>query len=378
MLQTQRRNEVIMQIVNQTLEHFTIGYPLEQIAPLDKFLFLDIETTGFTAKSSSLYLIGTAFYQAGNWHIKQWFAQNPEDETALLEDFFSFSQAYTHLVHFNGNNFDLPYLLQKCDQHKLSHHFDNFEGIDLYKRISPYKAFLHTPNCKQKTLEELLGIDREDFYNGGELIDIYHSYVKNPTEESRTVLLLHNSDDMKGMLQLLPLLAFYDLFNGPIRAKKVQASHFIDYYGHDRQEVLMKLALPTPLPLPVSNLSNGCYFSGEASKGILKVPLYEEEMKYFYSNYKDYYYLPQEDVALHKSVSTFVDKAHRVQASASNCYTRKYSTYLPQWDIFMEPFFKRDYKSKELFFELTEEKKTDRALFSRYAQYLLGKMAKTY
>ena len=50
-----------MQIVNQTLEHFTIGYPLEQIAPLDKFLFLDIETTGFTAKSSSLYLIGTAF-----------------------------------------------------------------------------------------------------------------------------------------------------------------------------------------------------------------------------------------------------------------------------------------------------------------------------
>ncbi len=367
-----------MQIVNQTLEHFTIGYPLEQIAPLDKFLFLDIETTGFTAKSSSLYLIGTAFYQAGNWHIKQWFAQNPEDETALLEDFFSFSQAYTHLVHFNGNNFDLPYLLQKCDQHKLSHHFDNLEGIDLYKRISPYKAFLHTPNCKQKTLEELLGIDREDLYNGGELIDIYHSYVKNPTEESRTVLQLHNSDDMKGMLQLLPLLAFYDLFNGPIRAKKVQASHFIDYHGHDRQEVLMKLALPTPLPLPVSNLSNGCYFSGEASEGILKVPLYEEEMKYFYSNYKDYYYLPQEDVALHKSVSTFVDKAHRVQASASNCYTRKYSTYLPQWDIFMEPFFKRDYKSKELFFELTEEKKTDRALFSRYAQYLLGKMAKTY
>ncbi len=140
----------------------------------------------------------------------------------------------------------------------------------------------------------------------------------------------------------------------------------------------MKLALPTPLPLPVSNLSNGCYFSGEASEGILKVPLYEEEMKYFYSNYKDYYYLPAEDVALHKSVATFVDKSHRIQASAANCYTRKYALYLPQWDIFMEPFFKRDYKSKELFFELTEEQKKDRDLFSRYAQYLLGKMAKTY
>ena len=367
-----------MQIVTYTLESFKIQYPLEQIAPQEEFLFIDIETTGFTAKSSSLYLIGAAFYADGVWQIRQWFCDSPAEEVSVLDAFFSFAASFTRLIHFNGNNFDLPYLLQKCQQHNLPHNFDKFEGIDLYKRISPYKAFLHVPNCKQKTLENLLGIHREDRFNGGDLIEVYCHYVENPSKDARSLLLLHNSDDMKGMLQLLPLLAFYDLFNGPIRAKKVQASHFIDYHGHDRQEVLMKLALPTPLPLPVSNLSNGCYFSGEASEGILKVPLYEEEMKYFYSNYKDYYYLPQEDVALHKSVSTFVDKAHRVQASASNCYTRKYSTYLPQWDIFMEPFFKRDYKSKELFFELTEEKKTDRALFSRYAQYLLGKMAKTY
>lgn len=367
-----------MRTINQTLENFTIQYPLERIAPLDKLLFIDIETTGFTAKSSSLYLIGAAYYYSGRWHIKQWFATNYDDEKALLEDFFPFAADFTHLVHFNGNNFDLPYLLQKCEMHKLSYHFDDFEGIDIYKRISPYKFFLHTPNCKQKTLEELLGIDREDVYNGGELIDIYHDYVKNPTEEACRFLLLHNSDDMKGMLQILPLLAFYDLFNGPLKAKKVQSNRYVDYHGHDKQELLMKLELPTPLPLTIANLSNGCYFSGEASEGILKVPVYEEEMKYFYSNYKDYYYLPKEDVALHKSVSSFVDKEHRTQASAATCYTRKYSTYLPQWDIFREPFFKRDYKSKDLFFELTDDIKKDRELFSRYAQYLLGKMAKTY
>lgn len=368
----------IMQIINQTLDHFTISYPLEKIAPLEQMLFIDIETTGFTARSSSLYLIGCAYHQSGCWHIRQWFAEKYDDEAALLEDFFSFAANYTHLVHFNGNNFDLPYLLQKCEQHKLSYHFDNFTGIDIYKRISPYKFFLHTPNCKQKTLEELLGIDREDLYNGGELIGIYHEYVKAPSREARQLLLLHNSDDMKGMLQILPLLAFYDLFNGPIKAKKVQANRFVDYHGHNKQELLMKLLLPAPLPLTISNLSNGCYFSGEASEGILKVPIYEEEMKYYYSNYKDYYYLPEEDLALHKSVASFVDKEHRTQATAATCYTRKYATYLPQWDVFVEPFFKRDYKSKELFFELTDERKTDRELFSRYAQYLLGKMARTY
>ena len=367
-----------MRTINQTLDNFIIQYPLERIAPLDKLLFIDIETTGFTAKSSSLYLIGAAYFYSGCWHIKQWFAENYNDEQSVLNDFFSFARDYTHLVHFNGNNFDLPYLLQKCEMYKLPHNFDKFEGIDIYKRISPYKSFLHTPNCKQKTLEELLGIDREDIYSGGDLIGFYHEYVRNPNKETCHTLLLHNSDDMKGMLLILPLLAFYDLFNSPIKAKKVQSNQFVDYHGHNRRELLMKLELPTPLPMSISNLSNGCYFSGEGTEGILKVPVFEEEMKYFYSNYKDYYYLPEEDTALHKSVASFVDKEHRTQATAATCYTRKYSTYLPQWDIFTEPFFKRNYKSKELFFELTDNMKKDRDLFARYAQYLLGKMAKTY
>lgn len=367
-----------MRTINQPVENFKIPYPLEQIAPLEQILFLDIETTGFTAKSSSLYLIGAAYYQAGQWFIKQWFGESVKDECDMLNDFFCFAAGYSHLIHFNGNNFDLPYLLQKCAQYELPYNFSQFDGIDIYKRVSPYKFFLHTPNCKQKTLEELLGIDREDTYSGGELISIYREYTQNPTPQAYNFLLLHNRDDMKGMLQILPLLAFYDLFNGIIKAKKVQANSYVDYHGHDKQELLMKLVLPSPLPFPISNLSNGCYFSGEESEGILKVPLYKEEMKYFYSNYKDYYYLPKEDVALHKSVATFVDKGHRTQATAATCYTRKYATYLPQWDVFMEPFFKREYKSKELFFELTEEIKTDRSFFSRYAQYLLYKMANTY
>ena len=367
-----------MRTIDQTLENFTIRYPLERFAPLEKLLFIDIETTGFTAKSSSLYLIGAAFWHSGYWHIRQWFAENYSDEQLLLTDFFSFAADYTYLIHFNGNNFDLPYLVQKCEMFKLSYNFDDYEGIDLYKRISPYKFFLHTPNCKQKTLEELLGLDREDFYSGGDLIGLYHEYVKQPDEDVLRLLLLHNSDDMKGMLQILPLLAFYDLFNVPLTVKKVQKNNFVDYHGHERTELLMKMVLPTPLPLSISNLSNGCYFSGDGDDGVLKVPVYEEEMKYFYSNYKDYCYLPEEDTAIHKSVASFVDKEHRVQATAASCYTRKYSTYLPQWDIFMEPFFKRNYKSKELFFELTDEMKKDRAFFARYAQYLLGKMAKTY
>lgn len=363
---------------NIKLENFNITYPLERIAPLEKILFLDIETTGFTAKNSYLYLIGAAYYVDGSWYIKQWFAENYEDEKWVLSFFLSFAASYTHLVHFNGNNFDLPYLQQKAAQYEMSCNFDAFEGIDLYRRISPYKFFLNIPNCKQKTLETFMGIERKDTYDGGELITIYHDYVNQPTKYKYNMLLLHNCDDMKGMLQLTSLLAYYDLFNQKLAAKKVQANSYQDYHGNERHVLLMKLELPTALPRPLSALLNGCSFSGEEDEGLLKVTIYDEEMKYFYSNYKDYYYLPIEDMAIHKSVATFVDKSHRTQATAATCYTRKASSYLPQWDIVIEPFFKRDYNSKELFFELTDERKKDRALFSEYAAHVLNKMANTY
>ncbi len=83
-------------------------------------------------------------------------------------------------------------------------------------------------------------------------------------------------------------------------------------------------------------------------------------------------------MALHKSIAGFVDREHRLPASAANCYTRKFSNYLPQWEILFEPFFKRDYKSKELFFELTDEMKKNRKAFSLYATHILQTMASTY
>jgi len=117
------------------------------------------------------------------------------------------------------------------------------------------------------------------------------------------------------------------------------------------------------------------YYQGIEDLKKLNVPIYEEELKYFYANYKDYYYLPTEDVALHKSIASFVDKDYRIQACASNCYTRKISRFLPQWKILMEPFFKREYKSKDLFFELTDDIKKNRELFSIYASHILNEMA---
>ena len=72
-----------MRISEETLENFSISYPLDRLAPLERILFIDIETTGFTARSSCLYLIGFAYYLAGKWHTIQWMSESYEQEPAL-------------------------------------------------------------------------------------------------------------------------------------------------------------------------------------------------------------------------------------------------------------------------------------------------------
>ena len=70
-----------------------LNYPLETLAPLNDILFLDIETTGFSAKSSNLYLIGCSYYEDGEWQLIQWLAENYEEENEVLK---AFLDSYFH------------------------------------------------------------------------------------------------------------------------------------------------------------------------------------------------------------------------------------------------------------------------------------------
>ena len=360
-----------MQIIDAHLDNITLEYPLDKIAPLEDILFIDIETTGFSYKTSKLYLIGCVYYDNG-FKTKQFFADEYSDEKEILNEFFYFAKSYKTLIHFNGNNFDIPYILGKCSEYNLPYSFDDFTGLDIYKRIFPYKNFLKLENCKQKTIESFLNICREDKYSGGDLISIYHKYVSNKDKELKELLLLHNFEDIKGMLEILPVLAYSDIFTNPLKVTKVYANFYKTESGNESSEVIMKFDLPVRLCVPITYFSGNIYFSGSESEGTLRVPLFEGELKFFYANYKDYYYLPAEDTALHKSVSAFVDKNFRRQANKSDCYTRKTGKFLPEWSTLIEPFFKSTYESNDLYFELTDERRTDRKLFSEYASHVLN------
>ena len=79
------------------------------------------------------------------------------------------------------------------------------------------------------------------------------------------------------------------------------------------------------------------------------IPTVTGEFKHFYKDYKSYYYLPAEDVAYHKSVSEFVDKSARRQATARTAYTKKTGVFVPVFkgfDVNPDHIFRRSYEDK--------------------------------
>ncbi len=333
-------------------------------------IFFDIETTGFSPASSSIYLIGCLRRQGENLIIDQFFAENKEDEKEVLTQFIALLHQYKTIISFNGIGFDIPFIKAKCDAYSIEEHLKDFEYIDIFKLISSIKFLLKLPNYKQKTLENFLDIHRDDKFTGGELINVYEEYVNTKSKDAKDLLLLHNFEDVTGMMDLIPVLSYLNILNGGFRIKESEIVPYTAYDGKNGNEMILTLENDYIVPKRVSYQFKDFYFTINKNTTKIRIPLYEGELKYFYDNYKDYFYLPEEDMAVHKSVATFVDKQYRERAKASNCYTRKTGIFLPQLSTIMSPTFKLDYKDKVSYFELTQDFSSSDVMLRRYVNHI--------
>lgn len=337
----------------------------------DNCIFFDIETTGFSPAHSSLYLIGCARKKNNTICIDQFFAEKPEEEKVILSAFLEILKQYDTIISFNGIGFDIPFLKAKCDRYGLEENFKSFGYIDIFKSITPIKCILKLENYKQKTIEKFLDLKRDDLYSGKELINVYESYVKAPDEESFALLQLHNYEDVIGMIDLLPVMSYLELFNSHYSIKELQTNEYLNYHNETCRELLITLKNDYPVPQKVSHKFHDFYLSISPESTMIRVPIVEDELHYFFSDYKNYYYLPEEDIAVHKSVAAYVDKAYRENAKAYNCYSKKRSIFLPQLEPIMNPAFKYEYKDKISYFELTDDFMNSDVMLRRYVDHLL-------
>ena len=328
-------------------------------------LFFDIETTGLSWRRSHLYLLGAVFYTPEGWLQKQWFCQRPGEEKDLLEIFSSLLEQKKTLIHFNGNTFDIPYLMHKSTFYQMELNWDGTTSLDLYQKLLPFKKLLGLEHMRQKDLERYLGRSREDLFSGGELISLYQEYLKTADERLLSVLLLHNREDVSEMTGLLPLLELSRLFSGSWEGT-VEAQVTPDL------QLLLKPAVSLSLPLDFTYDASCCQLSAHQGKLTLDIPILQDTLKYFFPDYKNYFYLPLEDRAIHKSVGAYVNKEHREKAKASTCYQKQTGQFLPQFSEEISPSFRWEYRDSCSWFLWDDKMAQDSSWCVRYFNHLLS------
>lgn len=337
----------------------------------EDLLFFDIETTGFAPEHTTLYMIGCIYYQQGNLMCTQFFTKSKDDEPTMLNAFFDLVKNRKAVITYNGEGFDIPYLLKKCRQYNLLYSFENIVSIDLYKAICSFKNILSIDNLKQKSVEQFLGINREDKFSGGKLINVYTEYQKNNSKELFDMLMLHNKEDIIYLTSLMQMLAYPALMTEKIMIKSVTMNDLMVAGNILGKEIDFVYQLSVSVPRRISFGKDNFYITIYGDEISLKVKAHTDELKYFYPNYKDYYYLPEEDTAIHKSVAFYVDKNFRTKAKAANCYSKKTGVFLPQYSEVITPYFKIDYYDKITYFEFTDDFRLSNDNVVNYVKHLI-------
>ncbi len=364
-------------------------------------LYFDIETTGLSAQSSYVYLIGCAYRKDEDFILTQWLCTEPSEEKELLRLFFDKAKDYDLLLHYNGTGFDLPFLEKKAKRHCLTSPLSSMESLDLYNTARSLKHLFPLPNLKLKTMEQFFGLPRTDIFSGGDLIEVYAQFLglhhlNTLTNNSKTqeetalghVLLLHNAEDIKNLPSLTVLFFLQNLANYLKEENLCVTSYEENSSLH--LSYSLPFAVPKDFSLCLPWMDAAVFLAFEGQTLSLRLPILTGEFKHFYPNPADYYYLPLEDCAMHKSVAAFVEKEYRKKATAATCYTKKAGAFLPLYktasgsktaqtkkEVPCEasaslPHFFSEYKSNYCYTPFSEEIVTNKTLLLTITQSILS------
>lgn len=318
---------------------------------INKVVFFDIETTGLSAFKEQIYLIGVIYYDT-TWKFTQFFSETglPEDEKKLLENFFELSSSKDTFISFNGDSFDIRFILKRAEILKIENNFSEITSIDLYKFIKKYKSTLGLENCKLKTVEKFLGIHREDKFTGGELISFYIDYTIRPDENLKKIILLHNEEDLYGLVNITDIIDIINYINILKLTKFEMFDLNIDY---NKQNLNFKIKIDKISNFTFNLIKNSWVCKISKNSDILKISINIKQgtLYHYFENYKDYYYVEKIDEAIHKSMISFFDKNEIAKAKKSNAYTKKEGYFLEIFNKFDENLFFEPNK-KDIYFPI--------------------------
>lgn len=316
-------------------------------------LLLDIETTGLSATRSYIYCIGCSCLSdaaKNNIGIQLFFAEKPEQEPELLAALTELLEIHKTVVTFNGNTFDLPFLKKRYSANHMTHPFTDVQSVDLYREACRLKQLIQLPDYKQKSIETFLGCFREDSYTGKELIAQYLLYNKKPSEELLHNLLLHNEEDVRGMYDLFALLFYSEFLKGDFQIQDVNISSTDQTHCCD-----ITLTTEYSFPQKVASIMPDASLMLQDNKALISFPVQHGCLRHYFKDYKNYYYLPEEQTIIHKSLGACVDPDHRQKATKENCFLEKTCDYLMHSVPDKDSYLRRDRSDTASYFELPQK-----------------------
>ena len=301
------------------MENITHSYEIAEITySIDKYfteetLMFDIECTGLSPRHAFVYLIGCAARMGNSVTITQFFAQNEYDEESVLRAFEEYVSGFTGLMGFNSTRFDASFLLERYRKYGIEAGFAKKPHIDMYLTVTKAKCLLDLPNYKQKTIEQYLGLNREDKYDGGQLIPIYKEYSKNNDMEARDLVLLHNLEDVKGMVYCCDIMAYSLIAD-------------VEFDNFSQEPISDKARFTLKLPFTLANAINkqrsyGLYIiKGDCATVTLNVT--NSTLMTFLPDYKNYYYLIDEQIIIPKVLGQSISSDRKRNAKKQDCFAK--------------------------------------------------------
>lgn len=266
--------------INNTIVHTIPPY----LNSFENCLFFHMESTGHFWRNSYIKSISILFQNEDfSWTKREWQSEQESDEYDLLLAFHKEVQNFMYLIGFNSTSFHLPYLEQKYKAYGISSPFEKKIHIDQFREIRPIGKELHIS-----------------------------------TKLNNLRIFFHFEDDVSDVECIAASSALFiypQIFDGAFSVE--QTEQYMD-------ELLFTCKTDFPFPSNIRIHDEEFYLIGIQNSLKIKTKIPDGNLKLYYSNYKDYFYLPEEDMIIHKSLAASISKEKKIKATAENCFS-----YLP-------------------------------------------------
>ena len=196
-----------------------------QDMPLEKFAFLDTETSGLSGGTGTYaFLVGVGRFEIGpsgrNFRLLQFFMPDPGEEAALLEVLADFLAPCEALVTYNGKSFDAPLLRTRYILHHIPVPFEDYAHVDLLHLTRR----LWRDRLDSRTLkyieENILDAPRtSEEVPGYEIPWLYFDYLRTGAVGEMKGIFYHNAMDIVALAAMFGLTAsmLHDPFDESIQ-----------------------------------------------------------------------------------------------------------------------------------------------------------------